>query len=623
MRELLSTPVADLSDAELSSLTNWLNEQYRAGDEIVADQVYDRVYRAALLERVPNDPLFSAPEPEAVKDERRYKHTAALLSTDKCYSLDEVSAWVARIEAAARSVGVDPAEVKIDVLAKLDGAAGYRYPDALVTRGKNGFGNNISALLNQGLVCTSNDIEVAGEIVVDAEFFEKNLRVQFGLKHPRNYITGLIGADELKKHHRVALDAGAVRFVVYDHMPSRSVSLAEFRSNWDALAAAVQECEYKCDGAVAQVSGDAAGLKVRGELGSTSTFHNWMSALKKNVGEQFTDVEAVELSCGRTSRIVPVLKLAGVEVDGATVTNVTAHTCARLLADGLGKGARIGLVRSGDVIPTITSVQRRSTEQVDLSRCPSCGSDTRWEGPHLYCTNKTSCPAQAMRRVEHWFSTIAVCDGMGPAVCEKLVAAGIKTPLAVYQMDLEAWAKSGISSGVAKNLIAQLRRSQTEEISDAVFLGAVGIEHLGRGDSRKLLEVIELESVTSATAAQIEAIKGFGEVTAKAVAEGLAARKDEIEGLLKLGFNLTRSKVAAGGKLEGQTIVFTGTMATAGRSDMEDEARKLGAKVSGSVTGKTTLLVCGAGVGAKKTDAAAALKVRVVSETEYRAMLAA
>ncbi len=621
-------PAASMTTVQLVEALTLFNEAYRTGAPLVTDQVYDHEYMAELKRREPNHPFLIQPEPEPVadgNDAKRFRHTAPMLSTDKCYETAEVQAWCDRISKACAAVGVDVKAIQIRITAKLDGVAARRYPAHLVTRGKNGFGNDISPLLTAGLVYADSGVDVSGEIVVDQDYFTTVLASSFDLDHPRSYVAGLVGADTLKEHHTTALEAGKVVFQTYRTLPAITTTVAELPSIWEASMLSIQNCPYLCDGAIAEIVSDAAGAPVIAELGATSHHNNWVMALKRNAEDEIiqTTVTRISAAAARTGRITPVIHTAGDRIGGVLVTNYTAHHVRNLLDKQMGVGAVLRCTRSGGVIPTILSVVTPAKVEFDIDHCPSCGGLTEFDGPYLVCPNTATCVSQAAATIGHFFKTTAVCRGFGPAICDTLVAAGITRVSAIYRLGVAGFIKAGISPGVAANLQSELDRSRSEPLSDAVFLGAFGLRSLGRGDSRRLLKHVAIEDLASVTPEMMQTIDGFGESSSRLISKGLATANAEIQDVLSLGFNLERTpRGEVGGPLSGKVIVFTGTMSSGDRKTMEDTARKLGATVGSSVTGKTSMLVCGADVGESKTSKATKLKVAIVSEAEYLQLIA-
>lgn len=612
-----------LSDAELLDACERLNDAYRRGEPLLSDARYDQVFVAELRRRDPDHPFLSAPEPEP--DDAfvgtRYRHRVQMLSTLKAYGEDEVAAWCRRVRSTALAAG-HTTEPIVTVCAKLDGIAGYRYADALVTRGRNGWGTDVSRLLDIGVIPSTKSTDVAGELVIEQAYFDRELAGVHDLEHPRNFMAGLAGAETLKPHHSQALAAGVCRFVTYESLPRTSLPLAQFQKQWEQLMDDAQQVPYLCDGAVVSVDDPA----LRAELGATTSHHRWQLALKRNEIEANTPVREVRLTTGRTGRITPTLVVEPVAMYGVTITHVTAHTVAHITRHGLGPGAIVTITRGGGVIPKLLGVATPGDSQsVNLSTCPACGGDTEFDGTYLTCPHTSACGAQASRALQHFFATLGVCKGFGPSVTGKLAEAGYTRVVDIYVDGAKALEAAGLSSGIVRNLAAELERSRSEIVGDAIFIAALGVRHLGVGDSRKLLAHVPVEEVTRVTAERLLQIDGFGPITAPAIADALRKRDAEVTALLALGFNLERTRPAAtivDSPIAGKTIVFTGTMISGDRQQMEAQARRLGANVGGSVSSKTHLLVCGEKVGASKTEKASKLGVRVIREDDYLRLIA-
>lgn len=600
----------------IQTLRAW-NAAFRAGNPVVDDPEYDREH-ARLKALHPDDEFFQAPEPEVVEAGSRVKHQHAMLSTDKCYTAGEVTSWATR-------VGLD---TLIRITPKLDGIAGYDDGETLVTRGRNGYGNDITHMFELGVTPVGGRGLGAGEMVLDLDTFAI-LKDKYGLKHPRNIVAGLAGAGTLKDYHREALSAGAVRFVPYATLDALNMRASELAGNFEAIVEGYKESmPYLTDGAVA----DVADPQLRERLGSTNTHHRWQIALKVN--DEFSDVviESVTLSTGRTGRVTPVIRIPETELFGVTVTNATAHNAGYVIEHGIGPGAVVTVTRGGGVIPAIVRVSKPAATPTDMTACPACGGETVPEGErYVVCPHTASCPVQTERALEHFFATLAVCKGFGPKICEQMVAHGLTTPYAVFDAasSSKGLQATGISQGVAANLERELASARSQPISENVWLAAFGVRSLGRGASRKLLQAFTLSDVLSneapVTATQLEAVEDFGDKTATSITRELDALREELRAVYSLGWNLQSVRVdpetVKGSPVLGKTIVFTGTMVRGNRDAMKAEAREMGANVSGSVTGKTDILVAGEKVGAKKISAAEQHGVQVLTEDEYLGLI--
>lgn len=619
-------PVSGLDTETLVAGLERLNRAYRAGSPEVSDQRYDFEFRRELERRDPDHPFLNSvePEPEGVFVGERTKLPVSMKSARKCYETAEVARFVNAVSEASAPFGYTAHTVMVRVTPKLDGIAGY-FDGRLLTRGRNGYGTNVTHVLGLGVRHLGDGQHGPGEIVIERRYFDEVLAAKYGLSHPRNFCAGLLGAETLQDYHREALAAGVVHFVPYATLNAVEVCADLFIHKWERFfEEVVTDVAYLTDGAVVDVVDPA----VREAMGETSDSPRWRVALKKNEKPKETVVERLEWATGRTGVIAPVAVLRPVECYGVTIIRATAHNIERVETLGIGPGAVVGIVRSGLVIPKIEYVSERSTELPKVENCPSCGAATVREGKFVFCPNAAGCPAQASAALQHWCATLTTINGFGPWVCDKLAAAGKTNLRVVYGMSLQDFVEAGISEGVAKNLLTEIDRSRRMPVSDAVWLAAFGIKNLGRGDARKLLAHIPLSALSEVSESALKAIPGFGEKTSGQIARDLQALLPTIRAMQELGFNLEptpliSSESSTAGPLSGMTLVFTGTMTSGSRSDLENEARKLGASVGSSVTGKTTFLVTGDSVGASKTDKAAKLGVKVISEQAYRELIGA
>jgi len=327
----------------------------------------------------------------------------------------------------------------------------------------------------------------------------------------------------------------------------------------------------------------------------------------------------------RSGRVNPVAELTPTKLSGAVISRATAHHYGMVKELGIGEGTLIELTRSGLVIPKIERVIIPKEPQIP-EYCPSCGSELVWDSDYLYCLNTTKCPAQIENTIEHFFKTLANVDGFGQKTVEKLHAFGINSVYAVYRLDMKQLQDMGFGDKTAQNLLDQLQRSRTEAIEDWRFLGAFGIHRMGLGNCERLLQHHHLLDIFNLTVEDVINIEGFADKTGAAVVECLAKIKTDFMQIYQLGFNLVQTPLSAEQQqnispISGKTIVFTGTMVHGKRDDMSKEAKRLGAKVGASVTGKTDFLVAGSDVGAAKIVAATEKGVQVISEEEYLGLL--
>jgi DNA ligase (NAD+) len=335
---------------------------------------------------------------------------------------------------------------------------------------------------------------------------------------------------------------------------------------------------------------------------------------------------------GRTGKVTPVMMVDPLPLSGATIRRVTAHNAGTVLEKRIGPGARIEVIRSGEVIPKIEKVLAVS-ETVDVPEsCPVCGDALHWlKSPQsgkdvfLVCSN-FACAAQIQERMRHWFRILGTADWYGIKTIEKLVAAGVDSLEKLYTQTTADFADMGFGPVQSENLAQALAISRTEPVEDWRFLAAFGISNLGLGDSRKLLAHHRLEALKTLTEDQITDIKGFGPIKSANIIADMAQISPLIDHMLNIGFNLQRTPLAAEtpsleSPIKDKGIVFTGKMTSGSRSDLQARARDLGARVQTAVSKTTDYLVCGEKVGAKKIAKAADLGVQTLSEAEYLSLI--
>lgn len=613
-------PATEMTTDELVVFLTQANEAYRSGKPLITDATYDQIYLHELQTRDADHPYLNAVEPEADvagATSKKVRHTTPMLSTDKAYTQEEITAFVTRVLKFAERLGIEESDLQFRITPKLDGMAANYSNNVLATRGNGQLGNDITRNLARGLVTVGGENTGIGEIVISSAYFNENLSDQFS--HPRNFVTGLIGADTLSKEAVEAMQDKVVRFVPYSQLNLELCDTEALRSNVEALCANVEnECEYPVDGSVIDVTNP----ELREAMGSTNHHHNWQIAKKLKGETATTSVEGITWQTGRTGRITPVLNVKTINLSGADISNVTGHNAGNIKNLNVGIGAEIEIVRSGEVIPKLLGVISEGEDAVIPETCPACEALAEMERDFLVCQGD-ECAAQIEARLLHFFSVLGNVDLFGPRTIAILVENNIRELPVIYQQQAADFEAMGFGAKQATNLVEQLERSRSEAVEDWRFLAAFGINHLGRGDSRKLLRVHKLEALHALTGEQLIDISGFGEITAESIPLSLKQRWPVIESMLKLGFNLLSDEPikAIESPISGKHIVFTGSMQMP-RPEMQENARKLGANVQSSVNKKTEILVIGDKVGAKKIEKAEALGTQVLTEVDYLALIA-
>ncbi|CAG7857732.1 DNA ligase [biofilm metagenome] len=628
LEELAQLPTASaLSDEELLEFLQICNTLYRSGEPLISDKLYDAVFLAELEHRHPDHPYLHAVEPEQAFTGKTVTLPQRMLSTEKAYSQSAIEKWLDNVEKATKELDVNSDKLNFRATPKLDGFAAFDDGKTLYTRGDGRKGTDITRVFERGLIVGGSGKRGlgAGEIVVTQSYFNQHLSDTF--ENARNFQASIIKEKDLDEHAMKAINNHAAVFFPFSELPDWQGTATEIRTHFDEIVDKIHNLvDYDVDGVIFEVTDST----VKEYLGATRHHHRWQIAYKQNAETAQVNVLHVTPQTSRSGRVNPVAELEPTKLSGATISRATAHHYGMVKEQGIGPGTLIELTRSGLVIPKIERVITPQVPQIP-DTCPSCGTTLVWDSDYLYCLNNTHCPAQIENSIEHFFRTLANNDGFGAKTIEKLHANGINSVYEIYQLTFEQFIDMGFRSQdgknlLAKNLVKQLARSRTEAIEDWRFLGAFGIYRMGLGNCERLLQHHRLLSIFDLTVEDITLIEGFAEKTGLAVVKALALIKDDFMKMYSLGFNLIPTRLLAEqaektSPIAGLTIVFTGTMQHGKRDDMIKEAKRLGAKVGSSVTGKTDILVTGSDVGVTKLNDAKKNNVTLMNETDYLALI--
>ncbi len=397
---------------------------------------------------------------------------------------------------------------------------------------------------------------------------------------------------------------------------------------------------YDIDGVVYKV--DDLSLQTR--LGFVSRSPRWALAHKFPAERATTVLEGIEIQVGRTGALTPVAKLKPVTVGGVVVSNATLHNEDEIARKDVRVGDTVVVQRAGDVIPQILEVVRdaaheRRPEFVFPDVCPVCGSAALREIDEKTgemdavrrCTGHLVCPAQAVEGLKHFCSRNAFdIEGLGDKQIELFYSKGlIRTPADIFTLrerdgqkepPLREW--EGFGEVSARNLFNAVEARRGIALNR--FLYALGIRHVGETNARRLARHFgDWDSFRAAARApdakeELSHISGIGPIVAEAIADFFAEERNEkaLDALVAQVTVEPMEAMAAGHPLAGKTVVFTGSLERMSRDEAKAMAERLGAKVSGSISGKTDLVVAGPGAGSKLTKARE-FGVEVIDEDEW------
>ncbi len=380
---------------------------------------------------------------------------------------------------------------------------------------------------------------------------------------------------------------------------------------------------FDIDGAVVKVNG----FTQRETLGSTSKFPRWAVAFKYPPEEKETVLRCVEVNVGRTGVLTPTGVFDPVTLAGTTVSRATLHNQNFIDEKELAIGDTVAMRKAGDIIPEVVRVIRHTgdTPYRLPAVCPSCGAQVirEEEEADLRCVNP-ACPAQRLRNLIHFTSKDAMdIDGLGPAVLEQLVEAGVvNTPYDLFTMRREEISElDGLGEKSADNFLSAIDSSKDNDLYRVIY--GLGIRHIGQKAAKLLADHFgSMEAVMAASAEDIEAIEGFGGVMARSVVAFFALEPSRVlvERLSDCGVNMHSKTRRVDDRFAGMTFVLTGTLPTLTRSEAAALIEERGGKVSGSVSKKTSVVLAGEDTGSKLIKAQQ-LGIRIIDEEEFLAMV--
>ena len=626
---------------ELVALLNrYATEYYTSDNPSVSDSEYDRLYRelVELETAYPDQVLADSPTHrvggKVLDGFEKYSHQYPLYSLQDAFSREELEAFDARV----RKEVAHPTyicELKIDGLSiSLTYEKGILLAGA--TRGDGSIGENITENLKRVkdiplTLPEELDITVRGECYMPRASFDQvnQARQENGepeFANPRNAAAGTLRQLDTA----VVAKRNLATFLYQEASPSTRDSqekvlkhleqlgfvvnpkriLAESMDEiWNFIQEVGQERDnlpYDIDGVVIKVN-DLAGQE---ELGFTVKAPKWAVAYKFPAEEKEAELLSVDWTVGRTGVVTPTANLTPVQLAGTTVSRATLHNVDYIAEKDIRKDDTVIVYKAGDIIPAVLRVvesKRVSEEKLDIpTNCPSCDSDLLHfeDEVALRCINPR-CPAQIMEGLIHFASRDAMnITGLGPSVVEKLFAANLVKDVAdIYRLKEEDFLLlEGVKEKSASKLYQAIQASKENSAEKLLF--GLGIRHVGSKASQLLLQHFHsIENLAQADPEEVASIESLGGVIAKSLQTYFATEGSEIllKELKEAGVNLDYKgqTVVADAALSGLTVVLTGKLERLKRSEAKSKLESLGAKVTGSVSKKTDLVVAGADAGSK------------------------
>lgn len=630
---------------ELVSLLNqYAKEYYTQDNPTVSDSQYDQLYRelVELEEQHPENILPNSPTHRVgglvLEGFEKYQHEYPLYSLQDAFSKEELIAFDKRVKAEFPTASY-MAELKIDGL-----SVSLTYVNGILqvgaTRGDGNIGENITENLKRVHdiplhLDQSLDITVRGECYLPKESFEainieKRANGEQEFANPRNAAagtlrqlnTGIVAKRKLatflyqeasptqkETQDDVLKELESYGFSVNHH---RLIS-SSMEKIWDFIQTIEKDrisLPYDIDGIVIKVNS----LAMQEELGFTVKAPRWAIAYKFPAEEKEAEILSVDWTVGRTGVVTPTANLTPVQLAGTTVSRATLHNVDYIAEKDIRIGDTVVVYKAGDIIPAVLNVvmSKRNQQEVMLipKLCPSCGSELVHfdDEVALRCINPL-CPNQIKERLAHFASRDAMnITGFGPSLVEKLFDAHLIADVAdIYRLSIEdLLTLDGIKEKSATKIYHAIQSSKENSAEKLLF--GLGIRHVGSKASRLLLEEFgNLRQLSQASQESIASIDGLGGVIAKSLHTFF--EKEEVDKLLEeltsynVNFNYLGKRVSTDAQLSGLTVVLTGKLEKMTRNEAKEKLQNLGAKVTGSVSKKTDLIVAGSDAGSKLTKA--------------------
>ncbi|MCB9020364.1 MAG: NAD-dependent DNA ligase LigA [Chitinophagales bacterium] len=652
---------------------------YVQADNVITDFEYDLLFRRLKAIEAAYPTLVTPDSPtqrvarDLTEDFPSVTHSVPMLSLDNSYNIDDLIDWDARVKGF-----VGDEEVIYCVEPKFDGGSiALLYEnDILVRAATRGDGTTGEEITNNARRMRSvplradfssiglQKVELRGEVVINKQTFAdiNRKREEDGLnilQNPRNSAAGALRVKDAEEVSRRGLEAfiyaigyavdangenqlgdtlqkhfdniewlGKLGFKVPVQEKKRCKGIQEvmdFINDWEARR---DDFAYEIDGMVIKVDD----LKQQQLCGFTAHHPRWAIAFKFKAREAATELEGVEFQVGRTGAITPVAKVKPVYIGGVTVSSISLHNLDIIREKDIRLGDTVIVQRAGDVIPYIDRVvpEKRSGKETAIDfpdGCPSCGAPIhRPEGEAVFRCSNIECPAQAEERLIHFVSKGAMdMDGLGRETVIDFFRRGwLKTIPDIYRLPyeeilaLEGWKEKSVNK-----LRDSIEASKQQPLWRLV--NGFGIRHVGTQTAKDLVRHLDkLTDLFDYDAEKLTEIEGIGQIVASSITDFFhnPGNRHMITELEALGLNLVQEKQAGGGKLEGKTFLFTGSLTRFTRDQAKEMVEANGGRILSSVSANLHYLVAGEKAGSKLKKAEAIPSIQVIDEEQFLQMIA-
>lgn len=633
---------------ELTHILNEANYNYYVNDNpTITDQEYDKYLRELINIETEHPELADPNSPtkrvggQVIDKFNKIVHARPMLSLANVFNEDEIRDFDAKI----KKEGFTPeyvCEYKIDGLSV---ALIYEQGKLVrgVTRGDGVTGeditHNVKTIKSIPLTLPRPiDIEVRGEIFMNKSTLKKlnEQREKDGqplLQNVRNAAAGSIRQLDSRVTAKRELD----NFIYYLPEPEKygiktHLEALEFMKSLgfkvnpanrlvsdisgildfiDEITEKRNKLPYEIDGVVIKVNN----IAMQEKLGYTAKYPKWATAYKFPAEEVLTKLTDIIFTVGRTGRVTPNAVLEPVIVMGSTIRRATLHNEDYVLSKHLMIGDTVAIRKAGDVIPEVVEAkfERRTGKEIPfqmIRECPMCHSKLeKIAGQADYYCKNPECPKRNIESIIHYVSRDAMnIEGLGDEIVEELYNLGfVKSITDLYSLEDKKKAImefDGYGEKSLNKIIENIENSKNNSLERLLY--GLGIKEIGTKTAKLLAsEFSTMDMLIGATREELESIRDIGSITAKSVVEYFATHKDLIEELKHIGINMTyKGRIAGTNEIvTDKKFVITGTITGWGRNEIKDKLESFNAKVSGSVSKNTDIVIVGANPGSKYQDA--------------------
>lgn len=639
---------------------------YTLDKPAITDAEWDALYdRLVQLEKETGTVLPNSPTQrvggELLQGFDEHRHLARLWSLDKAQNHDDLMAWYNRAVKLVNDYNGRHPENPLPPLSfvlelKFDGLTLNLTYDGgelvqAATRGTGAIGEgilaNVKTIKSIPLTIPYKDgiLEIQGEGIMNLSVLEEyNKTAAEPLKNARNaaagalrnlnpkvtaerrlnayfYNVGYSDNIQFTNHQEMVHFLEQNRFRVSPYVKFFE-DISEVEQEVQKLAAQRGELDFLIDGLVIKITD----MRTREVLGYTDKFPRWAVAYKFEAEEAVTSIVGVIWNVGRTGKVTPVAQVEPVDIAGVTVSNCTLNNMDDIERKNLKNalGSLVYIRRSNDVIPEILG---KVTEEQDgqpitaPTHCPSCGTPVELRGAHLFCPNKYECRPQLIGRIAHFASRDAMdIETFSEKTAEQLYdELQVRDPADLYYLTFEDLIKlERFGEKKATKLIAAFEKSKTCDLAE--FLYALGIPNTGKTTTKVLADHFRsLDKLMQTTQEELITLQDIGGIVADSIVGFFRdpAMQRSIERMLAAGVTPSAQEqeevVHTDSLFFGKTVVITGSFTAMGRDELTKKLEKLGAKVTGSVSKKTEIVVAGEAAGSKLTKAQE-LGIRIIDD---------